>query len=182
MLGAVIPVDNAPVDAVLRADFQKYMDGMQEVQNARVKTQSEADRILTKYEQVFVQTISKRGRADYLATKALPIRQFLLTNLVKSPHTNHLVMRIPIRTLASSLTHMGDFPYKSPYEASYRGPALFVRGIKSHYVADDVLPVIGQFFPRFIVKDIDSGHWVISEQPEAFRQAVVTFLLDSCAD
>ncbi|KAL8971187.1 MAG: hypothetical protein Q9183_001170 [Haloplaca sp. 2 TL-2023] len=164
MLGAVIPVDNAPVDAVLRADFQKYVEGMQEIQNARVKTQSEADRILTKYEQ------------------ALPIRQFLLTNLVKRTQSDHLVMRIPIRTLASSLTQMGDFPYKAPNEATYKGPALFIRGTKSHYVADNVLPIIGQFFPRFIVKDIQSGHWVISEQPEAFRQAVVTFLTDLYAE
>jgi hypothetical protein len=33
-----------------------------------------------------------------------------------------------------------------------------------------VLPIIGQFFPRFRLADIDAGHWLISEQPEAFRQ------------
>ena len=59
MLGAVIPVDNAPIDAVLRGDFQKYVEGMQEIQNAQVKTQSEADRILTKYEQVHIMVFSK---------------------------------------------------------------------------------------------------------------------------
>lgn len=68
---------------------------------------------------------------------------------------------------------MGDFPYKDPSAARYDGSTLVVRGSKSQYVADDVLPVIGQFFPRFILKDIDSGHWVISEQPEAFRQGEV---------
>lgn len=65
---------------------------------------------------------------------------------------------------------MGDFPYKDPDEVRYDGPTLFVRGTKSHYVADDVLPLVGRFFPRFEVKDIDCGHWVISERPERFRQ------------
>ena len=65
---------------------------------------------------------------------------------------------------------MGDFPYKDPDVFRYDGPTLIVRGIKSHYVADDVLPLIGQFFPRFVVRDIDCGHWVVSERPEDFRQ------------
>lgn len=65
---------------------------------------------------------------------------------------------------------MGDFPFNDPDEVRYDGRTLIVRGTKSHYVADDVLPLIGRFFPMFKLVDIDSGHWVISEKPEAFRQ------------
>jgi len=43
-------------------------------------------------------------------------------------------------------------------------------------VPDEALPIIGQFFPRFELVDIDAGHWLISEQPEAFRKVVVDFL------
>lgn len=71
---------------------------------------------------------------------------------------------------------MGDFPFKDPNVVRYNGPTLLVRGTKSHYVPDDVLPLVGQFFPRFEVRDIDSGHWVISEQPGLFKDAVVDFL------
>lgn len=71
---------------------------------------------------------------------------------------------------------MGDFPFNDPDEVRYDGQTLIVRGIKSHYVADDVLPLIGRFFPMFKLISVDSGHWVISEKPEAFRQAVVDFL------
>ncbi|KAI8164148.1 hypothetical protein K4K61_009636 [Colletotrichum sp. SAR11_59] len=71
---------------------------------------------------------------------------------------------------------MGDFPYKDPSKVRFEKPALFVRGTKSKYVPDDVLPIIGQFFPKFRLADIDAGHWVISEKPEDFRQAVVEFL------
>lgn len=67
---------------------------------------------------------------------------------------------------------MADFPFKDPEEARFNGPALFVRGTKSHYAADDTLPVIGSFFPKFEVRDIEAGHWVISENPMAFRDGL----------
>lgn len=33
-----------------------------------------------------------------------------------------------------------------------------------------MLPIIGRFFPRFQLADVESGHWVISEKPEEFRK------------
>ena len=98
---------------------------------------------------------------------------------MRSLDGNHLRLRIPIKTLAASLDNMGDFPFKDPDEARYDGPTLFIRGTKSHYVADDVLPLIGRFFPRFEVSDVDCGHWVISEKPEAFRKGTcpVSFIV-----
>lgn len=100
------------------------------------------------------------------------MRQFLLTNLhrpASSPPGSPLVFKIPIRTLGNALDAMADFPFKGDSSARYEGPALFVRGTKSKYVADDVLPVVGKFFPRFEVADVEAGHWVVSENPEGFR-------------
>ena len=65
---------------------------------------------------------------------------------------------------------MGGFPIKNPGEVHYDGPTLFIRGCFSKYIADDMLPLIGRFFPRFELFEIDCGHWVISEKPDAFRQ------------
>lgn len=64
---------------------------------------------------------------------------------------------------------MGDFPFRDPDEARFEKPTLFIRGTESSYVADDILPLIGRFFPRFQLRDIASGHWVIAEKPEEFR-------------
>ncbi|KAF6223460.1 hypothetical protein HO133_000303 [Letharia lupina] len=161
VVGGLIAVDNAPVDAILKSDFHKYVQGMRDIEQAQVSRQAEANDILKKYEE------------------ALPIRQFLLTNLVRSSDGELLRFRIPIKILASSLDKMGDFSFNNPDEVRYDGPTLIVRGTKSHYVADDVLPLIGRFFPMFKLVDIDSGHWVISEKPEAFRKAVVEFLEDA---
>jgi hypothetical protein len=65
---------------------------------------------------------------------------------------------------------MGDFPFTNPDEARFNKRALFIRGTKSHYVSDEKIPIIGRFFPRFELVDIDSGHWVISEKPEEFKK------------
>jgi len=52
LLGALIPVDNAPVDAVLKSDFHKYIQGMREIEDKQVSKQVEADDILKKFEKV----------------------------------------------------------------------------------------------------------------------------------
>ncbi|KAI0592970.1 alpha/beta-hydrolase [Biscogniauxia sp. FL1348] len=155
----IVAVDNAPVDAVLGTSFAKYIRGMRRIEEAGVKRQSEADKILQEYEE------------------SLPIRQFLLGNLSRSDNGDGTYkFRVPLEVLARSLGHLGDFPYKDPSAARFPGPALFVRGTRSRYVPDDVLPLIGQFFPRFELVDIDAGHWVISEKPEEFLRAVIEFL------
>ncbi|KAI6285564.1 hypothetical protein MCOR27_002226 [Pyricularia oryzae] len=155
----VIPVDNAPVDAVLGSDFAKYIRAMKEIDRAGVTRQAEADKILAPVE------------------PSLPVRQFLLGNLHRpDPDSPVQRFRVPLDIIARNLNHMGDFPYKNPDEVRFDGRALFVRGTKSKYVADEALPLVGRFFPRFELADIDSGHWVISEKPEEFRQAVLRFL------
>jgi pimeloyl-ACP methyl ester carboxylesterase len=162
LISALITVDNSPVDAALKSDFHSYVAGMREISKKNPSKQSEGDQILEPF------------------APELPVRQFLLTNLIreKDQGKDRLAWRIPLEGLAKGLDHMGDFPFDSPETARYEGPTLVVRGSRSPYVPDEVLPVFGQFFPRFKLVDIDSGHWVISEKPEEFRRAVVEFLGD----
>lgn len=155
----IVPLDNAPVDAALKSDFGIYVRGMQEVENHNppLTKQSDADKILEKYE------------------SNVAIRQFLLTNLVKDEKDRKtLRWRVPLGILAKNLDNMGDFPFKGDDEARYQGPTLVVRGGDSRYVADESLPVIGKFFPRFELVDIaGAGHWVVSEKFEETVEAVV---------
>lgn len=51
-LRALVSVDNAPVDAALKSTFSKYVQGLQEVERAKVPKQIEADKILKSYEEV----------------------------------------------------------------------------------------------------------------------------------
>src|SRR4051812_26961485 len=98
----LISVDNAPVDAALKSDFAKYVQGMRKIEDSNVKKQSEADAILAEYESY------------------LPIRQFLLTNLMRN-EDGFQRFRIPVRYLARSLDNMADFPFKDPDEARWNG-------------------------------------------------------------
>ena len=50
LLRALIPVDNAPVDANLKSDFHKYVRGLREIEDKRPQKQGEADAILQEYE------------------------------------------------------------------------------------------------------------------------------------
>ena len=84
-----------------------------------------------------------------------------------------MTFRIPIVDLGRSLEVMGGFPFDSSTNRQYPGPTLFVRGSKSGYVPDSLLPLIAKFFPNFDLVELECGHWVISEQPKAFRQGKV---------
>ncbi|KAH8725222.1 Alpha/Beta hydrolase protein [Phaeosphaeriaceae sp. PMI808] len=151
----IIPVDNAPVDAALSSDFPKYAEGMLRVEQARPTSQKQADEILQPY------------------AKDLPVRQFLLTNLIRPSPSEPLRFRIPIRILTDALDNMADFPFKNPDEHRFNKRALFVRGTRSRYVSDEALPIIGRFFPRFELVDVEAGHWVISEKPEEFIKGML---------
>ena len=169
LYSGVIPVDNAPVDAALSSNFSKYVHGMRKIMDAQITRSVEADDILKTFEEVRVFTFAVSWCLALLTLpQSLPIRQFLLTNLIRSKDSSTLRFRIPINYLAAALDQLGVFPFKNPAANHFDGPALFIRGIHSHYVPDDVLPVVGSFFPRFELRDVDSGHWVISERPHAF--------------
>jgi len=158
----IVAVDNAPVDANLGSDFAKYVRAMKRIDEAGVTRQAEADKILAEYEE------------------AVPVRQFLLGNLYRPEPGSPQRFRVPLSILGKALDHLGDFPYKDPGEVQFKKPALFVRGTRSKYVPDEVIPIIGQFFPKFEMVDVEAGHWVISENPEAFREGKYFLFATRC--
>ena len=157
----IVSVDNAPIDAVLLGNFGKYVQGMKKIEEAGVTRQAEADQILQDYEDSVV------------------IRQFLLGNLFRPPNEKTQKFKVPLSILGSALDNLGDFPYNNPDEVRFEKRALFVRGTQSKYVPDEALPIIGKFFPRFELADVESGHWVISEKPEDFRRGKVFMILNN---
>lgn len=166
----LVPVDNSPVDAALKSDFDTYVKAMRELEEKNAMSaepfkQSDADAILQKY------------------IPDLTIRQFLLTNFIRNPDKSgpQYHFRIPLQTLAKSLPAIADFPFRNPDETRFEGPTLVVRGTRSHYVADESLPLIGRYFPKFELLDLDSGHWVMSERFEEFRKGVVDWM-DRCVE
>ena len=39
-----------------------------------------------------------------------------------------------------------------------------------------MLPLVGRFFPRFELLELDAGHWVMAEKFEEFRAGVVEWV------
>lgn len=162
LLLMLISVDNAPVaqSTGRPSEFNGYIRALREITERKlppVKNHKEADAILARVE------------------LRLPVRQFLLTNIKKNPGEGlPLVSRVP-------LDYVGRYVDRDimgwPFEGKHwGGPTLFVRGTQSNYVADEYLQACGETFPQFEVKDIDAGHWVISEKPNEFVEAVVEWV------
>ncbi|RDA90082.1 hypothetical protein CP533_5559 [Ophiocordyceps camponoti-saundersi (nom. inval.)] len=158
LVANLIPVDNAPVLSPINKEFSHYIRGMVEVEAAGLTNRVNADERLQQY------------------VPSLAVRQFLLANLYRADGSPKLRFRIPLETLQRSLSKLGDFPNFDGERHPFVKPTLFIRGSRSDYVKDEMLPDISHFFPNFRLREVDAGHWLISEQPEAFRQAVLVFL------
>ena len=65
-IGALVSVDNSPVDATLKSDFHKYIRGMWDIEAAKVARQAQADEILKAYEEVSKQPEKTFWCAFYL--------------------------------------------------------------------------------------------------------------------
>ncbi|MCJ1309990.1 hypothetical protein MMC25_003651 [Agyrium rufum] len=50
LISALVPVDNAPIDAALKSDFGKYMQAMRKLEQSNITKQAEADAILAEFE------------------------------------------------------------------------------------------------------------------------------------
>jgi len=99
-IGALIPVDNAPVDATLKSDFSKYVRGLRNVEEAKVTKSAEADDILRKFEEVSEQTNPNLWCKSEV--------------LIKS------IRRRPYRSGSSSLQTSCDRPRENFYICAYR--------------------------------------------------------------
>lgn len=95
---------------------------MIEVEDAQCESRQKADEILQKVE------------------PELTIRQFLLTNMHRSPPSApHWTFRIPVKMIDSCLEQIGDFPYDDEQglqedgreTRKWEGQTLFVKGAKS---------------------------------------------------
>lgn len=155
LCSGLISVDNAPIDftggVTGFSKFGKYIKQLQKIENDKsLKSFKDCDKILSEVED------------------QLPIRQFLMTNLKKRNEGGYYC-RVPLDIMSEEIDNISSWPFN--YEKSrWNGNSLFIRGLKSSYIADEFISSIGLFFPSFEVIDIDAGHWLISEQPLKFLQ------------
>lgn len=117
-------------------------------------------------------TLRSRSEAEKALSQTIPdlmVRQFLLTNLVKTGET--LQWRINLQALKANYPAL-----IAPLLASFAKPSLFIRGEHSDYVQESDRVDIQRDFPQATFETLPTGHWVHAEQPQLFIEAVTNFL------
>ncbi len=122
-----------------------------------------------------LEEISRRGEADERLAEAVDderVRGFLLQNLRQD--RDGFSWRANLDLLRRELDTIGGFP---ELDADFDHPVLWVAGERSDYVQPDHEATMRRLFPRTRQVTIKgAGHWVHSEQPEAFVSALRVFL------
>lgn len=123
-----------------------------------------------------LEALESRSHADAQLTELIAsptVRGFLLQNLQRADGGGWR-WRANLDLLRAQLDVVGGFP---DVDATCDGPVLWVAGDRSDYVRPEHGERMRELFPRtrqLTVKD--SGHWVHSEQPKVFTQALRVFL------
>jgi esterase len=153
MVERLIVVDIAP---------KQYLGGHEDIFRALLDMQ--IDRIT-----------SRQEAEDFLSRRipSAPVLQFLLKNITRQTDGSYSwKMNLPVL-----YRHYHKLLANIEGEASYDGPALFLRGELSSYVLAEDIATIHRFFTDVQVETIpDAGHWVHAEAPQAVIQQVNSFI------
>ena len=143
---------------------------------------SSFDTLIGSMQSLDLNAITSRSDADEKLAVGIPnpvVRGFLMQNLRHEPgpdgqRTWHWQMNL--HALARDLrTHVADWPDTD--DRTYPGPVLWVAGEHSDYIRPEAAPAMRALFPKVITVTIKgAGHWVHSEQPEAFVSTLRHFL------
>jgi pimeloyl-ACP methyl ester carboxylesterase len=123
-----------------------------------------------------IQTLASRTDADDALAKHikdLGTRQFLLKNLYWV-EKGILDFRFNLKVLSTKMEEVGE---NIGSNATYEGPALFLRGDKSEYITQEDTTEIKKYFPRATVETIAAaGHWLHAENPKQFFEYSYKFM------
>ncbi len=122
--------------------------------------------------------VESRSDADKLLAASVPdwgVRQFLLKNLTRTPSGYEWAPHLAVLS-----AQYGEVLEPVAPAPPFDKPALFVRGGASNYVRGADWDEILTLFPQARLVTIEgAGHWVHAQAPEAFGDAVLSFLRET---
>jgi esterase len=134
------------------------------------------DSILKGLSAVDLPNLGSRKEADEAFAHYEPnrgVRQFLLKNLYRAD--NGFAWRFNLDAITSSISKIG---IEIQSEKPNTKDTLFVRGLKSHYIADSDKIHIKELFPNATFTDFkNAGHWIHAETPKEFYEEVINFFV-----
>ncbi len=119
---------------------------------------------------------NSRSAAEQLLSEYVPdagTRQFIMKNLYWVDKTQ-LGWRFNLEVLKREMHNiLGEIQLTENWI-----PTLFIRGRKSNYIVDEDISDIEEKYPDMQLVTIENaGHWVHTEAPDVFMNAVLEFLL-----
>ncbi len=136
----------------------------------------EFEHLLDSLASLDLSTLSRRADAEAALAAPIPddrVRGFLLQNLASS--ADGFAWRANLSVLRRDLGEIGGFPH---VDETFDHPVLWLAGERSAYVQPEHAAEMRRLFPRTTAVTVKgAGHWVHSEQPEAFVSALRVFLL-----
>jgi pimeloyl-ACP methyl ester carboxylesterase len=153
-------VDVAPVAYESAHEFDRYVAAMRDLDLGSVHSRADADAAM----------------ADAVPNPT--VRGFLLQNLRRSPDPPGWAWQPNLGVIGDRLHVITGWPAdRLAGLAPYDGPVLWMRGERSDYVDAEATHEMAAHFPRVRRVTIKgSGHWVHSEQPDAFVSVLRHFL------
>lgn len=143
---------------------------------APVTYQHSFDGVLAALGSLDLNALTDRREADAQLARHLDtpgLRAYLLQNLLKDG--DGWRWRINLSVLNGSMGDILGFPDATGRQ--YPGPAFFIYGNESDYVTGKQLQSIRALFPLARLRGVpNAGHWVYADQPDAFLNAIVSFL------
>lgn len=143
--------------------------------------ESEFGHLLDSLAALDLTAVERRADAERLLADPIPderVRGFLLQNLRSDAATETgWRWQADLALLRRELPTIAGFPVDALGDAVFDHPVLWMAGARSPYVRPEHAPTMRRYFPRTTQVTIkDAGHWVHSEQPEAFVSALRIFL------
>ena len=153
-LKKLIIVDIAP--KYYPVHHRTIINGLQAVAKKGVTSRKQADQILQ----------------DYI--NELPVRQFLLKNLVRNNHDDKMVWRLNLDVIDENIENIGEALNDNDI---INTSTLFIRGGNSDYILNNDQTLLKKHFPNSSLETIENaGHWVHAEKPKEFLAIVNTML------
>ncbi|MDN4175099.1 alpha/beta fold hydrolase [Nocardioides sp. SOB77] len=139
----------------------------------------EFEHLLDSLARLDLDAVERRADADRLLATDIPderVRGFLLQNLRSAD--GGFRWQANLALLRAELPTIGGFPDAAELgDGTFDHPVLWLAGERSPYIRPEHDATMRALFPRTRLVTIKgAGHWVHSEQPEAFVSALRVFL------
>ncbi|WP_281964042.1 alpha/beta fold hydrolase [Serinicoccus marinus] len=157
LVDRLVVVDISPTGSGEVSEFEHLLGSLLALDPSAVNSHGQADREL----------------AASVGSPAL--RGFLLQNLRRDPGTQTFGWQPNLEVLRRDLpTITGDIPHE---DRTFEGRVLWIAGGESPYITEAHEGPMRALFPRTVQVTLKgAGHWVHSEQPEAFTATLRHFL------